>query len=54
MANKDKNSGGNNLTRQHHQLAVGDKITGMKTGGSVKPSSNFTKGAKVSPKRGGK
>ncbi len=52
MANKEKNSGGNNLTRQHHRLAEGEAVTGLKKGGSV--PSGFNKGAKISPKRGAK
>ena len=46
---KDK-GGGNNLTRQHYQLATGANVTGMKSGGKV--PSQFAKGAKVAPKRG--
>lgn len=49
MANKEK-GGGNNMTRQHHQLATGNMNVGFAKGGAVK-SSQFTKGAKVAPKR---
>jgi hypothetical protein len=49
MANKDK-GGGNNLTRQHHQMATGNMHVGFAKGGAVK-SGSFPKGAKVAPKR---
>jgi hypothetical protein len=41
--------GGNNQTRQHYQMATGQKVTGLKKGGHVAPP--FVKGAKVAPKR---
>lgn len=51
MANKDKNAGGNNLTRQHYRMATGEKVTGMAKGGSCAPG--YSKGAKIgAPKRG--
>ncbi len=51
MANKDK-GGGNNLTRQHYQMATGEKPA-FKKGGSV-CAPTFVKGAKMAPKSGKK
>lgn len=48
MANKEK-GGGQNLTRQHYQIATGNKAVVAPKGGKV---SNFSRGAKVAPKRG--
>lgn len=48
MSNKEK-GGGQNLTRQHYQIATGSKA-GFAKGGAVK--GNFSRGAKVAPKRG--
>lgn len=49
MAKQEK-GGASNATRQHYRMAIGEKVTGMKHGGSVKASQGFVKGAKVRPK----
>jgi hypothetical protein len=49
MAKAEK-GGGNNMTRQHYQIATGAKPA-MKKGGSVP---GFSKGAKMAPKTGRK
>lgn len=49
MANKAK-GGGNNLTRQHYQLATGQKVTGTTQANNA--PAKFVKGAKVASKNG--
>lgn len=44
---KSEKGGGNNLTRQHYQVAIGNRV---KVGGGKTPI--YSKGAKVAPKRG--
>ncbi len=47
---KSEKGGGNNMTRQHYQIATGSGKTGLAKGGPVK-AAPFAKGARVAPKR---